>query len=339
MRPWLASGQGECAARPYATVRDVQGRVCSNIWPVSDPSQPDRAEVEDWLCQISHWMDAQPTWLYEVPITDPGDREILRPVLRGVGGGVVWNVLITRNAGQEQRAQDLRAVGTGPVKLVIWERTPNLKTCRTFQLGGDRPPTNRSEVSVRSWPTLRCVETAGLERSQNSEARNGAIGAAALHAGRCGVRLCGARFPSRRMAVRPRPGADAGRATLRHRAAHRRLWGPVFGALAVTLREGGTLIGYCGLQLYLCERPGRSTPEVELFYKLGRPYWGRGYATEACREVLRYAFEELRLPRIVTCTHRENVRSVALLRRLGMRIEPDPTDAEGVLATLDYGGR
>ena len=80
-----------------------------------------------------------------------------------------------------------------------------------------------------------------------------------------------------------------------------------------------------------------STPEVELFYKLGRDYWGRGYATEACREMIRHAFEELRLIRIVTCTHRENTRSIALLRRLGMRVEPDATDADGVLATLENG--
>jgi hypothetical protein len=51
--------------------------------------------------------------------------------------------------------------------------------------------------------------------------------------------------------------------------------------------------------------------------------------------LIRHAFEELRLVRIVTCTHRENRRSIALLRRLGMRIEPDATQADGVLATLE----
>jgi RimJ/RimL family protein N-acetyltransferase len=111
---------------------------------------------------------------------------------------------------------------------------------------------------------------------------------------------------------------------------------PVFGALAVTLRETGEFMGYCGLQLYLCERIPLSTPEVELFYKLGRDHWGRGYATEACREMIRHAFEDLRLHRIVTCTHRENARSIALLERLGMRIEPDPTDPDGVLATRHH---
>jgi len=113
---------------------------------------------------------------------------------------------------------------------------------------------------------------------------------------------------------------------------------PVPGSLAVTLKESGRFIGYCGLQLYLCDRIPMSTPEVELFYKLGRDHWGHGYATEACREMIRYAFEELRLTRIVTCTHRENTHSIALLQRLGMRIDPDATDPDGVLATLENPG-
>jgi [ribosomal protein S5]-alanine N-acetyltransferase len=112
---------------------------------------------------------------------------------------------------------------------------------------------------------------------------------------------------------------------------------PIFGSLAVTLKENGRYIGYCGLQLYLCDRVPRSTPEVELFYKFGRDYWGLGYASEACRAMIHHAFEQLRLVRIVTCTHRENTRSLALLRRLGMRIEPDVTDPDGVLATLENG--
>lgn len=111
--------------------------------------------------------------------------------------------------------------------------------------------------------------------------------------------------------------------------------GPIFGALAVTLRDDGQFIGYCGLQLYLCNRGAHATPEVELFYKLGRNHWGKGYALEACREMVRHAFEDLRLTRIVTCTASANEGSIKLLTRLGMRIEPDITEPDAVLATLD----
>lgn len=93
-----------------------------------------------------------------------------------------------------------------------------------------------------------------------------------------------------------------------------------FGMWAVAERSSGSLAGYCGLQLYLLEDEPRSSVECELYYKLGRGFWGRGYAAEACRAVIAFAFGRLRLPRLATCTDTDNVRSVALLRRLGMRI-------------------
>lgn len=107
------------------------------------------------------------------------------------------------------------------------------------------------------------------------------------------------------------------------------------GCMAVTLKESGKLIGYAGLQLYLFEQEDRTTPEVELFYKLGRYFWGKGYAFEACYEMVRYAFLQLKLPRIVTWTHRENERSIALLRKLDMRIEAAPGYPDDVIAILE----
>ena len=108
------------------------------------------------------------------------------------------------------------------------------------------------------------------------------------------------------------------------------------GTLAVTLREAGTLIGYAGLQLYVLPRVPLATPEVELYYKLGRDYWGQGYAAEACRVMIRFAFVEMRLARIVTITDEKNAPSIKLLERLGMRLEPAPPSWAGSLtATLE----
>jgi RimJ/RimL family protein N-acetyltransferase len=111
------------------------------------------------------------------------------------------------------------------------------------------------------------------------------------------------------------------------------------GCFAINLKETGQLIGYCGLQLYLWERQLYSTPEIELFYKLGRDYWGRGYATEAAQVVVRYAFEELRLSRIVSHADRNNHRSVALMQRVGMVIEDDPLYPAEVIGILDHPGK
>ncbi len=100
------------------------------------------------------------------------------------------------------------------------------------------------------------------------------------------------------------------------------------GTMAVVLPEAGgepgRLIGYAGLQLYLLPGEPFTSAEVELFYKLGRDDWGKGYASEACRALLNYAFTELRLGRIVSTVHMGNQRSIRLLERLGARIQPAP---------------
>ena len=108
-----------------------------------------------------------------------------------------------------------------------------------------------------------------------------------------------------------------------------------FGCMAVTRRSDGALLGYCGLQTWLRETRPRASLETELFYKLGRAYWGQGYATEACRALITHAFTDLCLPRLVTVTAAVNAESLALLRRLGMQIVPSPTDpaeVNGILA-------
>src|SRR5581483_6010421 len=103
-----------------------------------------------------------------------------------------------------------------------------------------------------------------------------------------------------------------------------------FGCLALILKENQRMIGYCGLQLYLWEHPPQSTPEVELFYKLGREYWGQGYATEAARAIIDFAFNKLKIKRIVSQANGENAASVALMRRVGMRIQDDPLQPDKV---------
>jgi hypothetical protein len=55
-----------------------------------------------------------------------------------------------------------------------------------------------------------------------------------------------------------------------------------------------------------------ATAEVELYYELGRERRDQGYATEACREMLRFAFGELRLARPVICANRDRQRSIRL---------------------------
>ena len=85
--------------------------------------------------------------------------------------------------------------------------------------------------------------------------------------------------------------------------------------LAITLRSDGRQIGGIGLRLE------QQHQHAELGYWIGVPYWGKGYATEAAREVLRYGFEDLHLYRIFASHFSHNPASGNILKKLGMRYE------------------
>jgi RimJ/RimL family protein N-acetyltransferase len=86
---------------------------------------------------------------------------------------------------------------------------------------------------------------------------------------------------------------------------------------AVELREGGAFIGFIGLTV-----PRRTlpfSPCVEIGWRLAREHWGRGYAAEGASHALRVGFERLGLDEIVSFTALLNVRSRAVMERIGMR--------------------
>ncbi|CAN5758288.1 GNAT family N-acetyltransferase [soil metagenome] len=106
------------------------------------------------------------------------------------------------------------------------------------------------------------------------------------------------------------------------------------GCLGLELKESSELIGCCGLEFVLHKGATYNTPEIEIYYRLGRDYWGCGYATEASLETLRHAFEDLRLPRVLAHASSENKASHSVMRRLGMTIEPHPLNAEEVIGVV-----
>jgi len=63
------------------------------------------------------------------------------------------------------------------------------------------------------------------------------------------------------------------------------------------------------------------TRDVEVAWFLARSEWGKGYASEAARAMLEFAFSERRLPRVYSLIDRENARSIAVANRLGMRFD------------------
>jgi ribosomal-protein-alanine N-acetyltransferase len=85
--------------------------------------------------------------------------------------------------------------------------------------------------------------------------------------------------------------------------------------LAITLRNGGEVIGGCGLH--------RTDVADEAFigYVLRRDCWGLGHATETARALLGFGFETLGLHRIFAECHPANQASARVLEKLGLRRE------------------
>ena len=75
-------------------------------------------------------------------------------------------------------------------------------------------------------------------------------------------------------------------------------------------------IGFVGLNSPKPEFPPALC--VEIGWRLARKYWGFGYATEAGQECLKFAFEKLKLEKIVSFTTLNNLNSQAVMKRLGM---------------------
>lgn len=93
-----------------------------------------------------------------------------------------------------------------------------------------------------------------------------------------------------------------------------------FGLWAVEVKESGGLIGFAGLARPPFE--AHFTPAVEVGWRLARPAWGHGYATEAGRAALAFGFERAGLGEIVSMTAAGNRRSRAVMERLGMSRDP-----------------
>ncbi len=85
---------------------------------------------------------------------------------------------------------------------------------------------------------------------------------------------------------------------------------------AVTRKADGAFLGLCGLKL---GSPGTAIDgECEIGWRLGKEYWGQGYAREAAQAVLDWAWVQLPVPRISAITVLANTPSWGLMERLGM---------------------
>jgi [ribosomal protein S5]-alanine N-acetyltransferase len=88
---------------------------------------------------------------------------------------------------------------------------------------------------------------------------------------------------------------------------------------ALIFRSENALIGYCGFYHHPAERIN----DVEIGYRLHPDYWNKGIATEAARAVRDHAFRDLKLPRVISLIHPENVPSRRVAEKNGMTFEKE----------------
>jgi ribosomal-protein-alanine N-acetyltransferase len=90
---------------------------------------------------------------------------------------------------------------------------------------------------------------------------------------------------------------------------------------AVILREEDRLIGYCGFFQQMVD----GISEIEIGYRLDPACWNRGLATEAARAVRDYAFDVLKLGRVISLIHPNNHASRRVAEKNGMTFEKRTT--------------
>jgi len=86
-----------------------------------------------------------------------------------------------------------------------------------------------------------------------------------------------------------------------------------YGIWALEERASGVFVGRAGLL-----RP-ENRPATEIAWMLARPYWGRGYATEAAKAAKAWAGKAFPAEPLVSLVAPDNTRSIALARRLSAR--------------------
>ncbi|MBI1281150.1 MAG: GNAT family N-acetyltransferase [Anaerolineaceae bacterium] len=129
--------------------------------------------------------------------------------------------------------------------------------------------------------------------------------------------------------------------TVRNYIALARLHQPLYGERAVVLKATGELIGAVGLapalgpyqRLHSFRKNGEqedsfNQPEFGLFWAIAPEHQRKGYAAEAAQAMIDYAFNDMGIRRIVATTEFENEASQAVMHKLGMKVEQNPTPGE-----------
>lgn len=87
-------------------------------------------------------------------------------------------------------------------------------------------------------------------------------------------------------------------------------------SFAIRSKVTGAFIGWCGVGVL-----DFMAPDKELYYLIGRDYWGNGYATEAAAALAAYAFDVIGLDRLFAKAHSQNTASLGVFKKLGFAFD------------------
>lgn len=121
-----------------------------------------------------------------------------------------------------------------------------------------------------------------------------------------------------------------------------RLYQPPYGDRAIVLKATGQTIGTVGYVPYLASfkmwDAGYDSLAFGLFWMIDPDHQRKGYATEAARAMIDYAFAHMHVKRVIAATELVNVNSQSVMRKLGMRLEHNleqPVESLQVVGVLD----
>lgn len=96
----------------------------------------------------------------------------------------------------------------------------------------------------------------------------------------------------------------------------------------IILKESGKHIGWCGVGGIEFNHK-----QKEIYYLIGKEYWGHGYAKEAVSALLEYCFQTIRLDSIAALCKPENIASKKIIESLGFTYQ---NRIQGLSAEFDY---
>lgn len=104
-----------------------------------------------------------------------------------------------------------------------------------------------------------------------------------------------------------------------------------YGVMAIHDKASKDLVGYCGFNHHNID----GKEYVELGYRIIPEFWGKGYATEAAGKMLDYAFNDLKLPELISIIHPEHMASIKVATKIGMKTLKR-TKYQGLIVDIYY---